>query len=438
MQSARRIETPVPQLLSTANFPWTVHLQKMPSCPRYNDDCHKPPRVFTMDFSLSEEQQMLVDTALDIGAEFGPQYWHDKDEKNEYPDEFLSSLSEHGFFSLGIDEEHGGLQAGMTEIALAMEALCRGGAGGGPALGYLFGTLGANIINDNASPEQKARYLPNMAAGESMCAFGLSEPDAGTNSLNMTTFAKRDGDDYIISGGKWYITNIERSDAIVLVARTEKLGASAKRADGVSLFLIDLPCEGITYQPIPKHAFGYYKSHTVFIDEARVPKEALVGEEGKGFYQVFGTLNPERILVAAGAIGIARLALKTAVQYAKERSVFGQPIGAHQAVQHPLAVAYAKLETAWVSVLQAATMHDQGASPVEVGGKANLAKYVAVEAAINACYHSMQTLGGNGFASEYHVERWWREVQLFRLAPVTQQMTLNFIGEHVLGLPKSY
>ena len=391
-----------------------------------------------MDFSLSEEQQMLVDTALNIGADFGPKYWHEKDQNGEYPNEFFTALGKQGFFSLGIDEAYGGLQKGITEIALAMEALCRGGAGGGPALGYLFGTLGANIINGNANKEQKAQYLPSMAIGESMCAFGLSEPDAGTNSLNMTTFAKRDGDDYVISGGKWYITNIERSDAIVLVARTEKADSTAKRADGVSLFLIDLPCEGISYQPIPKHAYGYYKSNMVFIDQARVPKEALIGEEGKGFYQVFGTLNPERILVAAGAVGIARLALQTAVQYAKERSVFDQPIGAHQAVQHPLAAAYAKVETAWVSVLQAATMHDQGGNPVEVGGKANLAKYVAVEAAIDACYQSMQTLGGNGFASEYHVERWWREVQLFRLAPVTQQMTLNFIGEHVLGLPKSY
>ena len=180
------------------------------------------------------------------------------------------------------------------------------------------------------------------------------------------------------------------------------------------------------------------KSHTVFLDEVRVPKEALIGEEDKGFYQVLNTLNPERILVAAGAIGIARLALKTAVDYANERTVFDQPIGAHQAVQHPLAAAYAKLETAWISVLYAATMHDQGAPSTLVGEKANLAKYIAVEAAIDACYQSMQMHGGNGFAREYHVERWWREVQLFRLAPVTQQMTLNFIGEHVLGMPKSY
>ena len=195
------------------------------------------------------------------------------------------------FFSLGISEEYGGLAAGMTEIALAMEALCRGGAGGGPALGYLFGTLGANIINGNASPEQKQQYLPAMAAGESMCAFGLSEPDAGTNSLNMTTFAKKDGDDYVISGGKWYITNIERSDAIVLVARTKKNGDCARRSDGVSLFLVDLPCEGISFQPIPKHAYGYYKSHTVFLDEVRVPKEALIGEEDKGFLPGFEYLE---------------------------------------------------------------------------------------------------------------------------------------------------
>ena len=254
----------------------------------------------------------------------------------------------------------------------------------------------------------------------------------------MSTFAKKDGSDYIISGSKWYITNIERSDAIVVVARTQKLDESASRSDGVSLFIVDLPNDSLTYSPIEKHAYGYYKSHMVFLDDVRVPKEALIGTEGQGFRQILGTLNPERILVAAGAVGIARLAIATAVKYANERAVFDQPIGAHQAIQHPLAAAYAKIESAWGSVMLAASLHDQDANPVEVGAKANMAKYVAVEAAIEACYQAMQTHGGNGFAKEYHVERWWREVQLFRLAPVTQQMTLNFISEHVLGLPRSY
>lgn len=391
-----------------------------------------------MDFSLTDEQTLLVETSLKLGAEFGPDYWMQKDDTQTYPTEFFDAMGTHGFYSLGLPEEHGGTPAGINEVALAMEALCRGGAGGGPALGYLFGTLGANIIKTHGSDAQKAAIMPDMAQGKKMCAFGLSEPDAGTNTLNIKTFAERDGDDYVISGAKWYATNIERSDAIVLVARTTKLEDAARRSEGISLFLVDLPNEGITYTPIEKHGFRYYKSNSVFLDKVRVPASSLIGTEGAGFHQLLGTLNPERILVAAGAIGVGRLAIKTAVQYANERAVFGQPIGAHQAIQHPLAIAYAKLESAWDSVLRAAWLYDQGAPDAQVGSVANMAKYLAVEAAIEACSHAVQTHGGNGYAREYHVERWLREVQLFRLAPVTQQMTLNFIGEHVLGMPRSY
>lgn len=390
-----------------------------------------------MDYSLNDEQNMLVETSLGLGRDFGPD-WRHKDDNGEYPTEFFEAMGKHGFFSLGLDEKYGGTPAGVTELALAMEGLCRGGAGGGPALGYLFGTLGANTIKLFGSDEQKGGILPGMATGEKMCAFGLSEPDAGTNTLNISTFAQKDGDDYIISGQNWYSSNIERSDAIVLVARTEKLENAKRRSDGITLFLIDLPNKGITYTPIPKHGFKYYKSNSVFLDEVRVPASAVIGKVGAGFSQILQTLNPERILVAAGAIGTGRLAINTAVEYAKERAVFGKPIGAHQGVQHPLAMAYAKLESAWISVLKAATLQDQGASPIEVGGLSNMAKYLAVEAAIEACSAAVQTHGGNGYAREYDVERWLREVQLFRLAPVTQQMTLNFIGEHVLGLPRSY
>ena len=391
-----------------------------------------------MDYALNDEQRLLVETSLALGGEFGPDYWMEKDDQQSYPVEFFQAMGQHGFYSLGLPEELGGTEAGLTEIALAMEALCRGGAGGGPALGYLFGTLGANIINSHGNEAQKSANLPDMAQGKRMCAFGLSEPDAGTNALNIKTYARRDGDDYVISGAKWYSTNIERSDAIVLVARTTKLEDAKRRSDGISLFLIDLPNKGISYTSIEKHGFRYYKSNSVFLDEVRVPASSLIGTEGAGFSQLLGTLNPERILVAAGAIGVGRLAIKTAVDYAKDRSVFGQPIGAHQAVQHPLAAAYAKLESAWDTVLRAAWMHDNDAPSVTVGSVANMAKYLAVEASIEACYHAMQTHGGNGYAREYHVERWHREVQLFRLAPVTQQMTLNFIGEHVLGMPRSY
>ena len=391
-----------------------------------------------MDFSLTEDQQMMVNTAEQIAEKFGPEYWREKDEAEEYPADFLEEIGKQGFFGLPAPEQFGGLNLGLTEVAVVMEALCRGGGGGGPALGYLFGLLGNLSIQHHGNEQQKAHYLPDMAAGKKMCAFALSEPEAGTNSLNIKTFARKEGSNYIINGGKWFITNIQNCHALLLVARTEKPGESKSRAGGISLFLIDLPQEAITYTPIPKHGFNYYKSNQVFIDDLSVDESCLLGQEGKGFQSLMGTLNPERILVAAGAIGTARLALSHAVNYAKTRNVFNAAIGTHQGVQHPLAAAHAKLEAAWLSVLNAASLNDREPGSKVSGDAANMAKYVAVEAAIDAGYHAMQTFGGSGFAREFHQERWWRELQLFRLAPLTQQMTLNYIGEHVLGLPKSY
>ncbi len=344
-----------------------------------------------MDFNLTEEQRMIADTAADITKKYGPEYWREKDDKKEYPADFLEEIGNLGFFGLALPEEFGGSNAGLTDLALAMEGLCRGGGGGGPALGYLFGLLGSLSISAHANDEQKQKYLHDFAAGKKRCAFGLSEPNAGTNSLNIETFAKKDGDDYIINGGKWFITNIDNSDSILLVARTTKKADVKNKASGISLFLIDLPAEGITFTPTDKHGYHYYKSFQVFFDNVRVSKDCLLGEEGKGFYHILGTLNPERILVSSGAVGTAKLALEHAIAYAKDRNVFGQPIGAHQAVQHPLAIAYAKVEAAWGQVLKAATLFDEGKPDSEVGAVANMAKYLAAESAIEATYHAMQT-----------------------------------------------
>lgn len=380
----------------------------------------------------------MADTAIQISARFDPEYWRDKDESGTYPSEFIAEIGKQGFFGLPVPEAYGGMGLGLTELSVAMEALCRGGGGGGPALGYLFGLLGNLSVLHHGNEEQKRRYLPDMATGKKISAFALSEPEAGTNSLNITTFARHEGDEFVINGGKWFITNIENSDALLLVARTEKPQEGKSKASGISLFLIDLPQAGITHTPIPKHGFNYYKSNQVFIEDLRVHESCLLGDEGRGFYNLLGTLNPERVLIAAGAVGTARLALSRAVIYAGERNVFGVPIGMHQAVQHPLAAAYAKVESAWLMVLKAATLNDIDNTDKAAGDFANMAKFVAVESCIEACYHAMQTYGGAGYAREYHQERWWREAQLFRLAPLTQQITLNYIGEHVLGLPKSY
>jgi len=387
-----------------------------------------------MDFDLSPEQQMMVNTATEVGQKYGSSYWLAKDQAHEFPTEFLKEIGELGFFGLHLPQQYGGSGTGITELVITMEALCAAGGGGGPALGFLFGILGSNAIMQHGSKQQQDRYLPSMAKGQILASLGVTEPNAGTNTIKTETFAKREGDHYIVNGAKWFTSNIEQTEVFLLLAKTEKKDS----ASAMSLLLVDLPNSGIHAAPIAKHGLHYYQSYNVQFDNMQVPVNNLLGKEGKGFYQLLGTLNPERLLVASGAVGLGRLALKTAIEYANERTVFDQPIGAHQAVQHPLAAAHAKLESAWLSILQAASWHDAGRDNIVVGKVANMAKYVAVEAAIEACYHAMQTFGGAGFAAEYHVERWWREVQLFRLAPLTQQMSLNFIGEHVLGMPKSY
>ena len=386
--------------------------------------------------ALTDTQSMMVATAEAVAQRFGPEYWREHDENETYPEAFISALGEHGFFGVTVPEPLGGSGQGLSELVLVMEALCRGGGGGGPALGYLFGLLGTMTLAHAAESEHQFANLRALAAVEKLCAFALSEPDAGTNSFNISTTAMEREDHFVINGAKWFITNLQHSHCLLLVAQTRPLGSDA--SSGLSLFLIDLPSEALTFTPTPKHGFNYYKSNQLFIDNLVIPKTALIGELGKGFASLAPTLNAERLLVAAGAVGTARLALQAAVDYANERRVFKVPIGSHQAIQHPLAAAHAKLEAAWLMIAQAAALDDEGTSPERAAGMANMAKYVAVEASIEACYQSLQTYGGAGYAREYHQERWWREVQLFRLAPLTQQMTLNFIGQHVLGLPKSY
>jgi len=388
--------------------------------------------------TINDTQQMIIDTAEKIAKAYGPEYWRKCDEDEIYPVGFVDELGAQGFFGLAVPETMGGSGQGMTELCLAMEAWCRGGGGGGPALGYLFGLLGTLTLVKSASASQCENYLAPFARGEKICAFALSEPEAGTNSFNISTNAVAVEGGFRINGNKWFITNIENSDALLLVARTTSTDSNTGSSGSLSLFLIDLPNDSLSYTPIPKHGFNYYKSNQLFIDDLFVPASALVGNLGGGFASLAPTLNAERLLVAAGAIGLARLALSRAVLYASERVVFDVPIGTHQAIQHPLATAHARLESSWWTVRQAAAMEDQGGQSAQATAIANIAKYVSVEAAIDACYQSLQTYGGAGYAREYHQERWWREVQLFRLAPLTQQMTLNFIGQHVLGLPKSY
>ncbi|MDY6851731.1 MAG: acyl-CoA dehydrogenase family protein, partial [Thermodesulfobacteriota bacterium] len=339
----------------------------------------------------------------------------------------------------GIPEEYGGTGNGLTEGAIAFGELSENGGGAAPVLIYLLTSVfGGLSVLKHGSEEQKKKYLPDIAKGDMVVCLGLTEPDAGTNTLRVRTFAQKDGDDYVINGNKMFISGFEDAGAVVLVTRTAKPEDSPNKAAGLSLFMVDLPNPAIKFTSIPKHGINYLKTYELGIDNLRVPPSSMLGQEGKGWYHVLETLNPERIIAAAGAVGAGKAAIKKAVEYANQRQVFDCVIGAHQGVQFPLASAYAKLECAWLAAIRAATLYDQGVSAKKVGDISNIAKYVAVEACIEAVYNAMQTLGGYGYTKEYHIERWWREVQLMRLAPITQQMTLNYTAEHILGMPRSY
>jgi acyl-CoA dehydrogenase len=392
-----------------------------------------------MYFELNSEQQQIIQTADKLSKQFGPDYWYEKEENQEFPREFFDAAGQAGFFGFGIPEEYGGSGTGLTEQVLAFEALARGGGGLAPIACFLFGLLfGASSLLKFGSEEQKKKNLPRIASGEIITCLGLTEPNAGTDTLNISTFARKEGDEYLITGQKIFISLFGEAQKMLLVTRTTKRDESLKKAYGISLFLVDLPNDAIQYTAIPKHGCNCYKTYELGIDNLRVSQECLLGEEGKGWYQLLEVLNPERIYGAVAAMGIGKLAIREAVEYANQRKVFDKFIGANQGIQFPLASAYAKLECAWLMTLNAAALYDRGEAPKKVGDATSMAKYAAVEAGIEAVYHAMQTLGGYGYAREYHIERWWREIQLLRLAPITQQMTLNYIGKAILGLPKSY
>jgi len=292
---------------------------------------------------------------------------------------------------------------------------------------------GLSIVN-HGNESQKEEYLPRIARGMEFC-LGLTEPDAGTNTFETKTTAVKEGGEYVINGEKIFISGADRAKGMLLITRTTPLEKAPERTLGLSLFLVDLPDPAIEVIPIEKHGINYSKTCEVYISDLRIPKEKMLGEEDKGWYLVLDTLNPERISFSAASVGIGLLAIKKAVEYAKERTVFGAPIGSRQGIQFPLADAKAKIEAARLLNYKAALLYDRGQP---CGAEANMAKVATFEAGFQAVYHAMQTFGGYGYAVEYDVERWWREINLIRLAPITHQMALVFIGYHVLGLPRSY
>jgi len=391
--------------------------------------------VVALDFELTAEQKMIVQTAADIAHDFGPEYWREKDKKHEFPEDFWKSLIEAGFTGIVVPEKYGGGGLGMFEMVLAMETLVSEGCGlAGEWFLCLSSVFGGLSISKHGNEAQKEKYLPQIAKGLEFC-LALTEPDAGTNTLNVKTMAVKDGDSYRVSGQKMFISGADRAKGALLVTRTTPLDKVAKRTLGLSLFVVDLPDPAVEIIPIEKHGINYSKTFEMYIENLRVPAENLLGEVDKGWYSVLDTLNPERMSFSAASCGLGLLAIGKAVDYAKERKVFDAPIGSYQGLQFPLADAKAKIEAARLLNYKAAVLYDKG---LECGADCNMAKVAAVDAGIQAVYHAMQTFGGYGYAVEYDVERWWREINLVRLAPVTHQMALAFIGQHVLGLPKSY
>ena len=388
-----------------------------------------------MNFSDDPTHSLIRSTAAEIADQYGPAYWREKEEQGEFAEAFWDELAAADFHGLLIPEEYEGAGMGMQEMGIAMETLCAEGCGmAGTWYLVLTAGMAAVGITKHGTDEQKERYLPDIARGKRNFSIGITEAKAGTNTLNVGTHAEKDGGEYVINGEKAWITYSDRADNMILVSRTTPREEAEKATEGISLFILDMDDPGIDVAPIPKHAINYSKSCEVFFDDVRVPEENLLGEEDAGWWALVDTLNPERIGFSAAATGIGKLAAHTAIDYTNEREVFDAPIGTHQAVSFPVTKAYAQMETAALMRQKAAWLYDQGE---DCGYETNVAKAVAVEAGIEAVKQSMQAFGGWGYAKEYDLERWWREVNLTRLAPVTQQMAYNHIA-HEIGFPRSY
>ena len=388
-----------------------------------------------MDFSERPEREMVRSTAAEVAGQFGPEHWREKEEAGEFSQAFWDELGKAGFHGLLVPEEYGGAGMGLGEMGTAMETLCAEGTSmAGTWYLVLTAGMAAVGIREYGTEAQKERYLPGIASGERMFSIGITEPDAGTNTLNVATRAERDGDEFVLDGRKAWITFSDIADNMVLVTRTTPREEADRSTDGISLVVVDMDDPGIEVSPIEKHAINYSNSCEVFVEDVRVPAENVLGEVDGGWPALLEMLNPERVAFAAAATGIGKLAAETAIDYAGEREVFGQPVGAHQGVSFPVTKPYARMEAAVQMRKKAEWLYDHGEP---CGYEANVAKATAVEAGIETVKQSMQAFGGWGYAKEYDVERWWREVNLTRLAPVTQQMAYNHISQEI-GFPKSY
>ena len=386
-----------------------------------------------MDFSLTQDQEAIRAAIQRICARFDADYWLAKDREGGFPHDFHKAFADAGWLGICIPPEYGGSGLGITEAALMMQTISQSGAGLSGASALHMNIFGLNPVVMFGTDAQKKRMLPPLVAGTDKACFAVTEPNAGLDTLSLSTKAERTNSGYMISGQKIWISTAQVASKMLILARTAP--PSKKRTDGLSLFYTDLNRKHVEVREIEKMGRKAVDSNQLFIDALPVPAEDRIGEEGKGFEYILHGMNPERVLIACEAIGLGRAALDRASRYASERIVFERPIGQNQSIQHPLAESWMELEAANLMAFKAATLYDAGQP---CGAEANAAKYLAGEAAFKACQAAVMTHGGMGYAKEYHVERYLREVMITRIAPVSPQMILNFIAEKVLGMPKSY
>ena len=388
-----------------------------------------------MDFNLNENEQTIRATTLKLASEFNDDYWLEKDKVGGFPEDFYSKFAEDGWLGIAMPEKYGGAGLGITEASLMMQAVAESGAGMSGASALHMNIFGLKPVEIFGNEEQRQRFLPPLIKGKEKACFAVTEPNTGLDTTKLKTKATPDGNGYVVNGSKIWISTAQVADKVLLLTRTTDIEDVRKPTEGLTLFYTDLDRDRIEVREIDKMGRKAVDSNMLFIDGLKVPIEDRIGEEGMGFRYILEGMNPERILIAAEAIGIGRAALARATQYAKDRIVFGRQIGQNQAIQHPLAKCWAELEAANLMTMKAAALFDEGKP---CGAEANAAKYLAGEAGFEACQTAVMTHGGLGYAKEYQVERYMREVMVTRIAPISPQLVLSFLAERVLGLPKSY
>jgi alkylation response protein AidB-like acyl-CoA dehydrogenase len=388
-----------------------------------------------VDISFTENQEAVRDGVKKVVDQFGDEYWSKCEQEKLFPFEFHKAMADGGWLGITMPEEVGGANLGVTEAAIMMNVVTRGAGGYSAASTLHLNIFGPHAVVVNGTPEQKERMLKPLVAGTDRACFGVTEPDAGLDTTSIKTFATKVPGGYRVTGRKIWTSSGQVANKIILLTRTTPKEQCKKPTDGMTLFYTDLDKSKIEVRRIPKMGRNAVDSNATFIDDYFVPAEDRIGEEGKGFHYILHSLNPERILVGIEAVGLGQGALDRAARYARERKVFGHVIGSHQGIQHPLAESWAYLESAYWMIMRAAYLYDAG---LPCGAEANAGKFLGGRAAFDACTRAVMTHGGMGYSTEYQVERLFRESILLRIAPITEQMILNFIGEKVLDLPKSY